>query len=428
MEGRCFHHPERETGRSCTRCDRPACADCLTPAPVGSHCWQCLRAARPPARERVRRWNARTNLLVTHLVIAANLTVFVLGLLDGGSALGARGGSLFGGVESIHRRLALYGPALEAGEWYRLVTSGFVHYGLIHVALNMLVLHQLGSLLEPVLGRIRLAALYTAALLAGSFGAVLLRPEAHTAGASGAVFGLLGAAAVGLHLRGVNVWRTPIGTLVVLNVLMTFALPGISIGGHLGGLAGGALVGAVMFREPATRGSILRGTAVAALVAGVAVGGALLTTDEPEAGVRADARRTTTAVAPGIEITDDLFRENEYGIVDASVVVVTTDRVGAAAALDRAAPRFLTVTYSGLEMGRDLELSADQIADPPFTPPYVSPVVQGERGPWFAVDSKGGMSEPMRERFVRILVEELQGAGVRQARLEPASEDERLAP
>jgi hypothetical protein len=169
MEGRCFHHTDRETGRSCTRCDRAACADCLTPAAVGAHCWQCLKAARPPARERVRRWNARTNLLVTHLVIAANLTVFVLGLIEGASALGSRGGSLFG----------------------------------------------------------------------GSFGAVLLRPEAHTAGASGAVFGLLGAAAVGLHLRGVDIWRTPIGTLVVLNVLMTFALPGISIGGHLGGLAGG---------------------------------------------------------------------------------------------------------------------------------------------------------------------------------------------
>lgn len=298
MEGRCFHHTDRETGRSCTRCDRPACADCLTPAPVGAHCWQCLKAARPPARERARRWNARTNLFVTHLVIAANLTVFVLGLLDGASAVGDRGRSLFGGVESIHRRLALYGPAVEAGEGYRLVTSGFVHYGLLHLGLNMVVLHQLGGLLEPVLGRVRLAALYTAALLSGSFGAVLLRPEAHTAGASGAVFGLLGAAAVGLHLRGANVWRTPIGTLVVVNVLMTFALPGISIGGHLGGLAGGALVGAVMLREPATRASILRGAAAAGLVAAVAVGGALATTGEGEKEARSRATEPITAVSP----------------------------------------------------------------------------------------------------------------------------------
>ncbi|MDP9441514.1 MAG: rhomboid family intramembrane serine protease [Actinomycetota bacterium] len=262
----CFRHTDRETGRSCTRCERPACSDCLREAPVGSHCFECIAAARPPLRERVRRWNATTGPVVTKALIALNLLVFVLTAATGG-ALG-RGGELQG-------RLALFGPAVAAGEWYRLVSSGFVHYGLLHIAFNMLVLYRFGEMLEASLGRLRLLALYLASLLAGSFGAVLLSPLALTAGASGAVFGLVAAAAIGLRQRGVDVWQSGLGPLIAVNLVLTFVIPGISIGGHLGGLLGGAAVGAAMLWSPDRRPALVEGMAVAAVVTVACVAGAV---------------------------------------------------------------------------------------------------------------------------------------------------------
>ena len=262
----CFHHTDRETGRSCTRCGRPACSECLHDAPVGAHCWECIRAARPPRGERLRRWNAGAGPLATKVLIALNVVVYLL-TAAGGGAVG-RGGDL-------QSRLALFGPAVAKGDWYRLVTSGFVHYGLIHIGFNMLLLYQLGSMLEPAVGRTRFLALYFAALLAGSFGALLLSPNALTGGASGAVFGLFGAAAIGLYHRGVNVWQTGVGGLLAINLVLTFVIPGLSIGGHLGGLAGGTAVGSVMLQARPSRRATVEGIVFAILVAGAAVGGAL---------------------------------------------------------------------------------------------------------------------------------------------------------
>ena len=165
----CFHHKDRETGRACTRCGRPACLECLHDAPVGSHCWECIKAARPPTRERVRRWNATAGPLVTKVLIAVNLVLFVLTTLEAG--LGGRGGEL-------QNRMVVFGPSVATGEWYRLLTAGFVHFGLIHVGFNMVLLYRFGELLEPELGRVRFLALYLGALLAGSFGAVLVEPLA----------------------------------------------------------------------------------------------------------------------------------------------------------------------------------------------------------------------------------------------------------
>ncbi len=175
----------------------------------------------------------------------------------------------------LRRRLALFGPAVADGQWDRLLTSGFVHYGLIHIGFNMLILYRFGEMLEPALGRVRMAALYLTALLTGSLGAVLLQPQAFTAGASGAVFGLVAAAAVGLRQRGIDVWQSGVGPLLAINLVLTFVLPGISIGGHLGGMAGGALVGSVMLQTPADRRSVTQGLAVAALVALLSVAGAV---------------------------------------------------------------------------------------------------------------------------------------------------------
>jgi membrane associated rhomboid family serine protease len=140
----------------------------------------------------------------------------------------------------------------EPDEWYRLVTSGFMHFGVLHLGFNMYFLYVLGGMLEPALGRVRFLALYLASLLGGSLGVVLVDSGGITAGASGAVFGLLGAAAVGLWRRGVNPFTTGIGAVLIANVFITFAFPGISIGGHLGGLAAGAVCGLVML-APAYR-------------------------------------------------------------------------------------------------------------------------------------------------------------------------------
>ncbi|MGH8998184.1 MAG: rhomboid family intramembrane serine protease, partial [Acidimicrobiia bacterium] len=243
---------DRATGRACTRCGRPACPECLHEAPVGSHCWECIKAARPPVRQRVRQHSASQPELLTRIIIGINLAVFLLTTSDDGRL----------------RQLVLNG--FDVGvrdEWYRLVTAGFVHFGIIHIAFNMVILYRFGQMLEPALGRIRFGALYLAALLGGAAGALLLTPDAYTAGASGAVFGLVGAAAVGMRRRGIDVWQSGVGPLLAINLVLTFVLSNISIGGHLGGLAGGAAVGVFMFRsDRITTRSIAAGVAVAGLV------------------------------------------------------------------------------------------------------------------------------------------------------------------
>ena len=236
---------------------------------MGSHCTECIREAQPPARERARRWTATAGPLVTKVIIGLNLAVFLAITLDVGRVVGWTG--------NLQADLALFGPAVAGGEWWRLVTSGFVHYGIMHIAFNMLILYQFGGMLEPALGRLRFVALYLAGLLTGSFGAVLLDPQAFTAGASGAVFGLFGAAAVGLRQRGVNVWQSGIGPLLAINLVLTFVIPNISIGGHVGGLAGGAAAGAFMLGSPTDRRSVAAGLAVAAVIGVAAAAGALWT-------------------------------------------------------------------------------------------------------------------------------------------------------
>lgn len=255
----CFHHPDRETGRSCTRCGRAACSDCLVQAAVGSHCFECVKAARPPVRERIRRRNATVGPIVTQVLIAINVGVFLLTT----------------GNPRVERDLVLFGPAVDGGELYRLVTSGFVHFGIFHVGMNMLLLFQLGSALEAALGRTRFVLLYFAALLAGSFGALLLSPDALTGGASGAVYGLMGATAIGMRQRGISLREGGIGGLIAINLFLSFVIPGISLGGHVGGLIGGAIVGGVMLRSSSPRPSqrdLLESAAVgvAVIVAAVA--------------------------------------------------------------------------------------------------------------------------------------------------------------
>ena len=206
-------------------------------ASVGSQCVDCVRASRPAAPERLRRWSAGISTPVTKAIILANVNVFAFELT---------GGSLWDTSGSVQTDLGLFGPAVRNGDWYRLISSGFTHAGLLHIALNMYFIWIIGQMLERAIGSLRFTLLYFAALLAGSAGALIADPLALTVGASGAAFGLLGAAVVGMRQRGVAVMQSQLGVLLILNLVLTFAIPGIAIGGHVGGLIGGCICGTAL--------------------------------------------------------------------------------------------------------------------------------------------------------------------------------------
>ncbi|MEM1334161.1 MAG: rhomboid family intramembrane serine protease [Actinomycetota bacterium] len=247
----CYRHDDREAGRRCTRCGKPACGECLVSANVGSHCLECTKAARPDLGTRARHWQAGQHAIVSRVLIGINLAVFF-----GLGALYGLGGMLSGRITDAHVRYGLndvlitdgsaFGIGWDAEQWYRLVTAGFLHFGIIHVGMNMYFLYLLGNEMERPLGRGRFLLLYFAGLLGGSAGALLLGGGGITAGASGAVFGLLGAYAVSIWQHGINVFQTQIGTLLLINLFLTFAISNISIGGHLGGLVAGGICGFVM--------------------------------------------------------------------------------------------------------------------------------------------------------------------------------------
>ena len=234
----------------------------MTPTPVGMRCPEC-------ARQRTKVRTARTiqgEPRATQVLIAANVLV-AIGVALSGAGLGTD--SL---ATQIGQRGALFGPAVANGDVWRLVTSGFIHAGPIHLAFNMYLLWILGQMLESSLGSGRFAALYLTALLWGSFGALLLTPDAFTVGASGAVFGLMGAAAVELRSRGINPFQTDIGMLIIFNLGLSFVLSGISIGGHIGGLVGGALAGMALGYADRHRNKVLGYVACGVLMLVAVVG------------------------------------------------------------------------------------------------------------------------------------------------------------
>jgi membrane associated rhomboid family serine protease len=164
------------------------------------------------------------------------------------------------------------------GEVYRLVTAGFLHAGFFHLLVNMYSLYILGTLVEPAVGRARYLLIYFVALLAGSFGALLLTPNSPTVGASGAIFGLMGAGVIIMRNRGIDPMQSGLPLWIGINLVFSFAVPGISIGGHIGGLIGGALAAAALDAPdrvralPSAAGPLLAGVVgVAAVVASLAV-------------------------------------------------------------------------------------------------------------------------------------------------------------
>lgn len=233
----CVRHTDRITGLSCTRCGRPACPDCLRPASVGQHCVDCLRADQSSARKvRTASGAVATRTatpFVTYALIALNLMVYAITAAQSRSLMANEQGS------ALFIDWVMYPPAVAAGEWLRVLGSGFLHYGLIHLLLNMFALYIVGRDIELVLGRARYLAVYLISLLGGSAAVMLLDQDTLTAGASGAVYGLFGAITVIL----VRLRQNPNSMLILIgiNVFISFSLPGISLWGHLGGLAAGTI-------------------------------------------------------------------------------------------------------------------------------------------------------------------------------------------
>jgi membrane associated rhomboid family serine protease len=232
----------------------------MTPAPVGLRCPE--HSGKPQGVRRVTAGaeravtgagSARVNL-VTMLLIGINVGVYLLELVTGGTVQGinnwlfAHGALVVNGITNGHDVVAVpahaTAPGLETvgiahGEWWRLITAAFLHYGPFHLAINMYSLFFAGTLLEQLIGRWRFALLYLMSGVAGGAGAVLVSPNAVTVGASGAIFGILGGLFL-LERRGNIATGGQIAGLIVINLIFTFALAShISVGGHVGGLIGG---------------------------------------------------------------------------------------------------------------------------------------------------------------------------------------------
>jgi membrane associated rhomboid family serine protease len=236
----CYRHPDRETGLSCSECGRPVCADCANFAPVGIRCPDHAGVRRTPATRLkprpVRRAPgdalATNRAPVTYTLIAVNLAIYLVTVAQG-RGLSAPGGSLFD-------RMVLYGPFVAHGDWWRLVTTMFLHASVLHIAFNMFALWVIGRPVEQYLGSARYIGLYFVSGLAGSAGA-LVQTGGVTVGASGAIFGILGAMLI-IEWQVTGSLAGQAASLIAINLVISFAIPGISWGGHVGGLIGGILV------------------------------------------------------------------------------------------------------------------------------------------------------------------------------------------
>lgn len=255
--GTCARHPDRTALTTCVRCGRPCCIEDLVAAPVGYQCVDCAREARPVRRpgDPLPTPPVTRALVVLIAVVALATTLGVVDL----------------------RAFGLVPVLVGSGEWWRLVTGALLHGGLVHLALNGVLLWWLGQRLEPRLGALPFLGLVASGTAGGGLGVVVLAwllvatplggvpaaatllgaaPFGVTVGASGAVFGLMGAYLVLLRRRGIDPWRTVDGStvagLVVINLVVTLVVPRISVGGHVGGLLGGATAALLLTRpDPA---------------------------------------------------------------------------------------------------------------------------------------------------------------------------------
>ena len=231
----CYRHPRAETAVSCSNCGRPICTDCMVFSAVGIKCPECAgtpTGAKKAATKMRTATSQGTGLMVTNALIVINVIAY-LAQASGSGSLGNPAGEVF-------QRGYLDATTVASGEWWRLVTNEFLHGNPIHLFFNMLMLWWFGRPLEALLGKARFLAVYFLSILCGSAGALLVSPDVATIGASGAVFGILGAGLV-LERNRINVFGGSALFVVILNLAFTFTVSYVSIGGHVGGLIGGAL-------------------------------------------------------------------------------------------------------------------------------------------------------------------------------------------
>jgi membrane associated rhomboid family serine protease len=241
-ERTCYRHPDRATGLSCSECGRPICTECMTMAPVGIRCPE--HSGRRQGVQRVSHGVRRASFegagaKVTRALIGINVAVYVAELATGGGVNGIGSKIYEKGVliaSAVDQNGHLIGVA--HGEWWRLITAAFLHYGPFHLLANMLALFWFGSLLEQRIGSGRFLMLYLVSGLAGSAGALLWSPLIPTVGASGAIFGILGAGLVLEQQRDYVFGGSALG-IIIINFIFTFSISSISKGGHIGGLIGG---------------------------------------------------------------------------------------------------------------------------------------------------------------------------------------------
>ncbi len=256
----CYRHPDRPTGIRCQRCDRLVCVDCRQQASVGVHCPECTKTA---GTQKV--YNTR-NLpggqgRVTRGLVAANVIIWIATIAFFGATASSAG--------PVGFDYGTWGPAIwENSEFWRVISGGFLHSGVIHIGFNMYLLWQLGQQAERVVGEAKFLAIYLVALLGGSAGAILLDPDVPVVGASGAVFGLIGYTVFLYRSRGIGLFDTGLGFLIVLNVLFSFQ-GGVSLGGHGGGLLTGFLLGALFYGLKQRDQPIVKGDKAQFVVLGV---------------------------------------------------------------------------------------------------------------------------------------------------------------
>jgi membrane associated rhomboid family serine protease len=226
----CYRHPNRETGVSCSNCGNPICPDCMTPTPVGMRCPNCARQKTEVHTMR----SMAVEPIATYILIALNIAVYI-GVRSNPDIFD----QLYVVGTTAYSSNPFSAPELHGvsqGEWYRIITGDFLHRDFLHILFNLLSLYWLGRMIEPALGHARYVGIYLASGLVGSLAVLIMGQGAY--GASGCIYGLLGAAIVMARNRQINLMQSGLIPILAINLLLTISL-GFSLAGHVGGLIGG---------------------------------------------------------------------------------------------------------------------------------------------------------------------------------------------
>lgn len=236
----CINHASEETYVRCSRCENYICINCMRPASIGYQCPVCASDSTPVIKgvSRNRFIPNQKNTPVTKFLSVTLIVVYVAQFLLG---------------DTLIANFALFAPSVANGKWWLLITAGFLHGSIIHLLFNVYILWVLGSQLESIVGKTKFIVIYFASLLGGSLASYLFSPfGSYSIGASGAIFGLMGAMLVVGRKRNLDI--SQITTLVVINVVIGFVLSGIDWRAHLGGLAAGAFIAWVLINATSLKG------------------------------------------------------------------------------------------------------------------------------------------------------------------------------